>query len=78
MAMALGMPLAEGVDGVDQQQRVVGVQVGVRVEGGILAVAEGDEQLHHRVGVGASRRQAELVGDRAVRRRGRPADDGRA
>ena len=68
---------AQRVDGVDEQQRVVGVHVGVGVERGVLALAEGDEQLHHRVGVGAGRGQPELVADGAVRRRHRAADDRR-
>ena len=58
VAMALGMPLLEGVDGVDEQQGVVGVDVGVGVERGLLALAEGEEQLDHRVGVRAGRRAA--------------------
>ena len=73
----VGDPAAERVDRVDEQQRVVGIHVGVGVERGLLAFAEGEEQLDHRVGVGACRRQPELVGDGGVRRRHGAADDRR-
>ncbi len=78
VAMALGIPLLERVDGVDEQQGVVGIDVGVGVERGLLALAEGEEQLDHRVGVGAGRRAARARRPTAaVRRRHGAADDRR-
>ena len=68
-------PAAHGVDGVDEQQGVVGIDVGVGVERRPLALPEGDEQLDHRVGVGPGRRPPELVGDGAVGRRRGATDD---
>ena len=61
----VGHPAAERVDRVDEQQGVVGVHVGVGLEGGALSFAEGDEQLDHRVGVRSGRREPEGVGDGA-------------
>jgi hypothetical protein len=68
---------AEGVDGVDEEEGVVGVDVGVRIEGGRLALPEGQVQLDHRVGVGTDRGPPEVVGDGAVGRRAGTADERR-
>ena len=68
---------AEGVDGVDEEQGVVGVDVGVGIERRPLALPQGDEQLDHRVGVGPGRDPPEAVGDGTVGRRVGATDERR-
>ncbi len=62
----VGDPALEGVDGVDQQQALVGVQLGVGAEGSQLALAGGHEDLDHAVGMCALRGDVQHVGDADV------------
>ena len=63
---------------VYKQQTVVGVDLGVGAEGVELALAKGEEDLDHCVGVGAPGRQAERAGEADVRAEVGAADQGRA
>ena len=62
----VGDPGLQRVDRVDQEQAVVGVGVRVGLERSELALAECDEQLDHRMGMGSRRWDAEAVPDGRV------------
>ena len=68
----------ERVDGVDEQQAVVGIDVGVGAEGAEFAHAQGHEELHHAVGVGSLRLEAHGCRKTHVRRVAGAADQGGA
>ena len=73
----IGHARFECVDGVDEQQAVVRIHVGVRLERRPLTLTEGEEQLHHRVGVRARWADPTGVADCCVRRADGTADQGR-
>ena len=65
------------IDGIHQQQAVVGVNVGVGLECVQLGHAQGHEGLDHAVGMRALGWHAHHVGQAGVRGKVRPADEGR-
>ncbi len=74
----VGHPALQRVDGVHQQQTIIGVDVGIGLERIQLRSAERHKGLHHTVRVGALRRVAEDVRDTNVRGKVSTADQRRA
>ena len=73
----IGDAALQGVDGIHQQQAVVGIDVGVGAKGIQLAHAQAHEHLDHAVGVGALGRIAQHVGKAHVGAKIGSTDEGR-
>ena len=77
-ANGVGDAALQRIDRIDQQQAIVGIQLGVSAKRAEFALAQRHENLHHAVRVRAFGRITQRVRDADVRREVGPADEGRA